>query len=55
MIEKILGVSMPIQLIASDLDETLLNKRAELTARTVRALGRAMEAGARVSLASGRM
>jgi Cof subfamily protein (haloacid dehalogenase superfamily) len=46
---------MPIQLIASDLDETLLNKRAELTSRTVRALRRAMEAGALVSLASGRM
>lgn len=46
---------MPIQLIASDLDETLLNKRAELTGRTIRALRRAMEAGALVSLASGRM
>jgi hydroxymethylpyrimidine pyrophosphatase-like HAD family hydrolase len=39
---------MPIQLIASDLDETLLNKRAELTERTVRALKRAMKAGALV-------
>jgi Cof subfamily protein (haloacid dehalogenase superfamily) len=46
---------MPIQLIASDLDETLLNKRAELTHRTVQALRHAMEAGALVSLASGRM
>lgn len=46
---------MPIHLIASDLDETLLNKRAELTPRTVRALKRAMEAGALVTLSSGRM
>ena len=46
---------MPIQLIASDLDETLLNTRSELTGRTLRALRRAMEAGALVSLASGRM
>ena len=46
---------MPIQLIATDLDETLLNKRAELSERTVRALKRAMEAGVYVSLASGRM
>jgi Cof subfamily protein (haloacid dehalogenase superfamily) len=46
---------MPIQLIASDLDETLLNKQAELTGRTLAALGRAMDAGARVVLASGRM
>ena len=46
---------MPIQLIASDLDETLLNKRAELTSRTIRTLKRAMEAGALVTLASGRM
>ena len=53
--EKILGDIMPIQLIATDLDETLLDKRAELTERTVRAMKRAMEAGALVSLASGRM
>jgi hypothetical protein len=46
---------MPIQLIATDLDETLLNKRAELSERTIRALKRAMEAGIYVSLASGRM
>ena len=46
---------MPIQMIASDLDETLLNKRAELTPRTVSALRRAMGAGVRVVLASGRM
>lgn len=46
---------MSIQLIATDLDETLLNKRAELSERTVRALKRAMEAGVYVSLASGRM
>lgn len=46
---------MPIQLIATDLDETLLDKRAELSERTVRALKRAMEAGVFVSLASGRM
>jgi len=46
---------MPIQLIASDLDETLLNKRAELTPRTISALRRAMDAGVRVVLASGRM
>ncbi len=46
---------MPIQLIATDLDETLLNKRAELSERTIRALKRAMEAGVYVSLASGRM
>jgi Cof subfamily protein (haloacid dehalogenase superfamily) len=53
--EKILGDLMPIQLIATDLDETLLNKSAELTGRTIRALKRAMEAGVYVSLASGRM
>jgi len=55
IMEKIPGDFMPIQLIASDLDETLLNKRAELTERTVRALKSAMDAGALVSLASGRM
>ena len=53
--EKIWGNDMPIQMIASDLDETLLNKRAELTPRTVSALRRAMGAGVRVVLASGRM
>ncbi len=46
---------MPIHLIASDLDETLLNKRAELTGRTLAALKRAMDAGALVVLSSGRM
>lgn len=46
---------MSIQLIASDLDETLLNKRAELTPRTISALRRAMGAGIKVVLASGRM
>jgi Cof subfamily protein (haloacid dehalogenase superfamily) len=46
---------MLIQLIASDLDETLLDKRAELTKRTIRTLKRAMEAGALIALSSGRM
>ncbi len=49
------GDEMPIHLIASDLDETLLNKSAELTARTQKALKRAMEAGALIALSSGRM
>lgn len=46
---------MAIRLIASDLDETLLNKQAQLTERTLTALKRAMAAGAYVALASGRM
>lgn len=53
--EKNAGEAMSIRLIASDLDETLLNRRAELTGRTIAALRRAMAAGAYVVLASGRM
>ncbi len=46
---------MSIRLIASDLDETLLDNNSRLTERTVAALKRAMAAGAYVVLASGRM
>ena len=44
-----------IRLIATDLDGTLLNDNSELSPRTVRAVQRAMEAGARFVIASGRM
>lgn len=44
-----------IRLIATDLDDTLLDAGSRLTDRTVRALRRAMDAGARVALSSGRM
>lgn len=44
-----------IRLIASDLDGTLLNDNSELTPRTVRAVRRAMAAGAKFVVASGRM
>ena len=44
-----------IRLIATDLDDTLLDANSRLTDRTVRALRRAMDAGAMVTLSSGRM
>ena len=44
-----------IRLIASDLDDTLLNAQSDLTERTLRALKSAMDAGILVSLSSGRM
>lgn len=44
-----------IRLIATDLDDTLLNAQSDLTPRTLAALGRAMDAGVRITLSSGRM
>ncbi|MBQ6594309.1 MAG: HAD family phosphatase [Clostridia bacterium] len=44
-----------IQLIATDLDETLLDDASRITPRTLRALKAVMAAGAGISLSSGRM
>lgn len=44
----------PISLVALDLDGTLLNSEGRLTARTREAIGRAMAAGVRVVLATGK-
>ena len=44
-----------IRLIATDLDDTLLDARGDVTPRTLAALKAAMKAGCRVSLSSGRM
>ena len=44
-----------IRLIAFDMDGTLLNASSDLTPRTQRALQRVMDAGAMISLSSGRM
>lgn len=44
-----------IRLIATDMDDTLLNADSDLTPRTLDALRRAMDAGVMVSLSSGRM
>lgn len=44
-----------IRLIATDLDDTLLDAHSEITPRTLAALRAAMAAGCRVSLSSGRM
>ena len=44
-----------IRLIATDLDDTLLNASGDVTGRTQRALDAAMKAGVWVSLSSGRM
>ena len=44
-----------IRLIATDLDDTLLDARSDVTERTCRALERAMDAGVMISLSSGRM
>ena len=44
-----------IRLIVTDMDSTLLNENSELSPRTVRAVQRVMEAGARFVIASGRM
>ena len=44
-----------IRLIASDIDDTLLDSHAALTPRTLAALKAAMAAGCRIALSSGRM
>ena len=44
-----------IRLIATDLDDTLLNERSALTGRSLAALRAAMDMGCGVSLSSGRM
>ncbi len=44
-----------IRLIATDLDDTLLDAGSNLTERTLAALRKAMDAGIRISLSSGRM
>ena len=44
-----------IRLIATDLDDTLLNASHDVTERTMKALQRAMDAGVMISLSSGRM
>ena len=44
-----------IRLIATDLDDTLLNAAGDITARTQAALDAAMEAGCGIALSSGRM
>ena len=44
-----------IRLIATDLDDTLLNEKNELSERTLNALRAAMAAGCGVTLSSGRM
>ena len=44
-----------IRLIATDLDDTLLDANSDVTPRTLGALRRAMDAGAMISLSSGRM
>ena len=44
-----------IRLIATDMDATLLDDKSEVTPRTAHAVTRAMEAGARFVIASGRM
>ncbi len=44
-----------IRLIATDLDDTLLNEKNQLTERTLNALRAAMAAGCGVTLSSGRM
>jgi len=46
---------MNIQLIVSDLDDSLLNEKSELSERTIAAVKRCREAGAEIMLASGRM
>ena len=44
-----------IRLIATDLDDTLLNEHGDISPRTLRALKAAMETGCGVTLSSGRM
>lgn len=44
-----------IRMIVTDLDGTLLSSRSEIPEENIRALRRAMDAGAMVTLASGRM
>ena len=44
-----------IRLIATDLDDTLLNERSELTERTLSALKAAMATGCGIAISSGRM
>lgn len=50
------GMIVPmIRLIATDLDDTLLNAQSDLSPRTIEALNAAMAAGCGVTLCSGRM
>ena len=44
-----------IRLIATDMDDTLLNEHSDVTERTVQAMHSAMDAGVMFSLSSGRM
>lgn len=44
-----------IRLIATDLDDTLLDAKSDVTPRTLSALSRAMDAGVKITLSSGRM
>ena len=44
-----------IRMIATDLDDTLLNEKSDLNPRTIRALDAAMALGCGVTLSSGRM
>lgn len=44
-----------IRLIATDLDDTLLDQRSAVSPRSLAALRRAMDAGCRIALSSGRM
>lgn len=44
-----------IELLAIDLDDTLLNDDLEISQRTVRAIGQAIEAGLHITLSTGRM
>ena len=44
-----------IRLIASDMDETMLNEKAQFSQRTLDAIRRAMDAGCLFSIASGRI
>lgn len=46
---------MNIRLVALDLDDTLLDEQQQLSERTISALGRAMNAGVAVTIATGRM
>ena len=50
-----MGVIDLIRLIATDMDDTLLNADGAITPRTKAAVRRAIEAGAFFSLSSGRM
>ena len=47
--------SWNIKLIASDMDDTLLNSRNEISSGNAAAIHRALEAGLQVLIATGRM